>query len=278
MIGQRCVQKQIKAAIESKSLSRFIILVGDIGSGRKTLAKELADWIGANYVLVDSSVDAIRDVIDQSYMITANMLYVLDGDKMSSAAKSALLKVTEEPPNNARFVMTLTNLELTLDTLVSRARIYRMDNYTAAEISRFAGSDDWRYRNFCTNKYEVDLLKSYDIDKFYDFVKKVVDNIADVSCANVFKIEDSISFTADDGKYDMKLFLQAFNIECCNRAQEFTDGPNRVQPNTDRLKYLGWANVTLTTLGTLRLSAINKQHLFDKWIFDIRAVEGYAES
>lgn len=279
MIGQRCVQQQIKNEIDNKSLARFIILLGDIGSGRKTLAKEMCGWLGATYVLVDKGVDAIREVIEQSYSISAEMVYVLDGDNMSSAAKSALLKVTEEPPNKARFVLTLTNVEHTLDTLVSRARIYRLDNYTAADIIRFAGSEDWRYRNFCSNKYEVDLLKSYGIDDFYAFVKKVVDNISVVNGANALKMEQNISFTDGDGKYDMKIFLQAFRTECIDRVHQF-DCVDREYPEIDypsTMKYLDWIGITNKTLDAVRLQVSNRQHLFDKWIFDIRAVS-YAKS
>ena len=184
MIGQRCVQQQIKSAIEAKALARFIILVGERGSGRKTLAKEIAKWINADYAEVDRGVDAIRDVIENSYKIVKEVIYVLDGDSMSPSAKSSLLKVTEEPPNNARFILTVTNLSQTLETLTSRACIYRMDNYTQADIAQFAGTDDWRFPNFCSNKYEVDLLLEYGIDEFHNYVKLVVDNISDVSSAN----------------------------------------------------------------------------------------------
>ena len=75
MIGQRCVQQQIKAEIENRSLARFIILVGDVGSGRKTLAKEIAKLTDSEYVVVDKGVDAVREIIEQSYTVSASYLY-----------------------------------------------------------------------------------------------------------------------------------------------------------------------------------------------------------
>ena len=270
MIGQRCVQQQIKSAIESKSLARFIILAGDIGSGRKTLAKEIARLVDAECVVVDKGVDAVRDMIEQSYKIAREIVYVLDDDNMSMSAKSALLKVTEEAPNKARFILITTNVEKTLPTLVSRACVYRMDNYTDADIAYFAGTEDWRYPNFCTNKYEVDLLKSYGIEEFVTFVKLVVDNICVVSGANAFKIEQKISFKDGDGKYDMKVFLQAFRTECMDRAFQFDEYP-------DKMMYLDWIEITKHTIDTLRISALNKQPLFDEWIFEIRKAGKIAE-
>lgn len=271
MIGQRCVQQQIKAEIESKSLARFIILVGDTGSGRKTLAKEIAKWTDAECVIVDKGVDAIREVIEQCYQVSSNILYVLDGDSMSPSAKSSLLKVTEEPPNNARFVLTVTNAEQTLNTLISRGRMFRMDIYTDTDIAYFAGTEDVRYANFCTNKREVDLLKSYNIDEFSAFVDLVVNNIAEVSSSNVFKIEDKISFKADDNKFDMKVFLQAFRTVCSQRVHTAED-------YHDKMVYIQWVTITTKILADLRLATVNKPMLFDKWIFDVREAYQNADS
>lgn len=265
MIGQRCVQQQIKAAMERKALAHFIILVGEKGSGRKTLASEIAKLLNANYAVVDKGVDAIRAVIDDSYSIATKMLYVLDGDNMSSAAKNSLLKITEEPPKNVWFVLTVSDLEQTFDTLTSRACIYRLDNYTKADISRFAGSGDWRFPNFCSNKYEVDLLLGYGIDEFHKFIKLVVDNIDVASGANALKIEEKIAFKDTDNGYDMKIFLQAFRTECIDRVQQFDEYP-------DKMKYLDWIDITTEKLAILRTPTINKQALFDMWVFDVRAV------
>ena len=270
MIGQTYVQRQIKTAIENQTLARFIILVGDIGSGRKTLSKEIARLMDANYMVVDRGVDAVREAIDKSYESSAETVYVLDCDNMSTAGKSALLKVTEEPPNRARFILITTNVDKAMPTLTSRACVYRMDNYTAADIAYFAGTEDWRYPNFCTNKYEVDLLKEYGIEEFAQFVDKVVSNIDVVTSANVFKLEHSLSFKEGDGKYDVKIFLQAFRTVCLNRVQQFDEYPQK-------MKYLDWVGITTETISTLRISSINRQSLIDKWIFDIRRAV-YAES
>ena len=265
MIGQRCVQAQIKSAMERKALARFIILVGDTGSGRKTLAKEMSKWLGVECIIVDKGVDAIREVIEQSYKLSEEVVYVLDGDNMSQAAKSALLKVTEEPPNKVRFVLTIRSLNQTLDTLTSRACIFRMDNYTKQDIAAFAGVEDWRYENFCTNKYEVDLVKGYGVKEFTDFVQLAVDNIDIVSGSNAMKMGSKIAFTPSDDGYDMKIFLQAFRTVCMSRVQESDD-------YRDKAKYLEWINVTTKKIADLSTSTLNKQSLFDMWLFNIRAV------
>ena len=265
MIGQKYVQQQIKSEIENNTIARFIILVGDKGSGRKTLAKEIARLTDADFVIVDKGVDAIREVIEQCYKLSENVLYVLDGDSMSPSAKSSLLKVTEEPPNKARFVLTVTDLEQTLSTLTSRARVLRMDIYTGEDIAYFAGVEDTRYSDYCTNKYEVDLLKHYGVDEFSSFIDLVIDNIAEVSGANVFKMEDKIAFKDEEDKYDMKIFLQAFRLACMSKLQGS-------QEYWEKKKYIQWISVTTDILNKLKIATVARQPLFDKWIFDIREV------
>ena len=271
MIGQRCVQQQIKAEIEARSLARFLILVGEVGSGRKTLAKEIAKWTDSECIIVEKGVDAIREIIDQSYEIAQNIIYVIDGDNLSPASKSALLKVTEEPPNKARFILTVTDIERTLATLTSRARVFRMDIYTDADIAYFAGTEDTRYSNFCTNKLEVDLLKGYGVEEFSDFVNLVVENVAEVSSSNAFKIENKIACKNEPDKYDMKVFLQAFRVICMQKVQDSDD-------YHVKMVYLQWINVTSKVIADLRIATINKQELFDKWIFDVREVARDADS
>ena len=270
MIGQQGIREQIKKSAEDGTLARFVILAGERGSGRKTLAKEIAKSLNAECVVVEKGVDAVRDVIEQSYKLSSEVVYILDGDSMSGVAKSALLKVTEEPPNKARFILTVINLELTLDTLISRACVYRMERYSDKEIAEFAGSDDWRYPSFCTNKYEVDMLQKYGIDEFTGFVKKVVDNISTVSSANALKIGRSLALSNEEDRYDFKVFLQAFRTECMFRVQEFEEYPQK-------MVYLDWIEITTEIIEPLTIPSADKQKIFDKWLFSIRAVH-YAES
>ena len=167
-------------------------------------------------------------------------------------------------------LLTFIDISQTLNTLISRACIYRMDAYTQSDIAQFAGTEDWRFPNFCANKYEVDMLLNYGIDEFHNYVKLVVDNISDVSSANALKIESKIAFKDNDSdKYDMKIFLQAFRTECMDRVRDVTD-------YWEKFKYLEWIRITTEKLSSLRISTINRQSLCDMWIFEIRAVN-YAD-
>ena len=135
MIGQTKLQSQIGETLDR--FPRFSIFIGDKGSGRKTIIRQALKDLGTiQECAID--VDSVREVIEQAYKTVSPMVYVFaDADNMSVASKNALLKVTEESPNNAYFVMTLVNPENTLQTIRSRAQIFLMDAYTPDEVLEY---------------------------------------------------------------------------------------------------------------------------------------------
>ncbi|MBL1680403.1 hypothetical protein ELD14_28950, partial [Klebsiella pneumoniae] len=81
----------------------------------------------------------VREVIDNSYSCYTKTMYCLsNADNMRSQAKNAMLKITEEPPENAYFCITAIDESSLLDTIKSRAQVLRMNEYLPSEISEYA--------------------------------------------------------------------------------------------------------------------------------------------
>ena len=271
IIGQINLKALLKAQIKSETLPRFMIIVAPKGSGKQLISEWIPMQIPEltySYVLSDVKVDTIRNMIEQSYTNKNKTFYIIpNADKMSVAAKNALLKVTEEPPNNSYFIMTLEDIEQTLDTIRSRGTVYYMDPYTPDNISDYYYSKYQHdhsieeigiVKNLCQTPGEVDtLVNECGVIAFYDYVKLVVDNIAKVSGSNAFKIGDKLKFKdTDSGKYDLTLFWKAFMSICVERI--------------DDTKYIYGIAPTSRALQELRIKGINKQALFDKWLLQIR--------
>lgn len=264
MIGQHKLKEQIGDLFFKGKFPRFSIFLGDKGSGRKTIIQEDIGYKWGAYQECGCDVDSVREVIDQAYRQMTPSVYVFaDADNMSVAAKNALLKVTEEAPNNALFIMTLMNTDNTLNTIRSRATLFYMDAYTPQEILEYyklkrLGNDDDIVKQYCTVPGDVNLLCSYNVGEFQQFLGTVLDNVEKVSGANSFKIGNRLNLGADEKKYDISLFFKAFRAECLSRIEK------------DPMKYLRAINVTNKYLGELRIAGINKQMLFDAWLLDIR--------
>lgn len=262
MIGQENLLKEIDKQIKQNTLPRFVILVGTRGSGKKLIAHHIANELeGMEYILQDVSIASVRDMIEDAYTIKDLTVYVIpDADSMSIAARNAMLKVVEEPPNNAYFIMTLENENNTLSTIKSRGTIFHMDNYSQNELTEFCKNKfNGVVINFalatCQTPGELELMYSINIKEFENYVHLVIDNIAEVSGANAFKIADRVALKDGAEGYDLKLFWTAFI--------------HNVVSNKDK-KYWNAIPITDKALQQLRIRGINRVFLMDKWILDVR--------
>lgn len=267
MIGQYHLRHQIDTLIENETFPRFSILVGPDGSGKKLMSKHIATKLGALHTVRGVGVDDVRELIKEAYKVSAPIVYVVaDADKMSPAAKNALLKVTEEPPKQAYIILTITDLNNTINTIRSRGQVFYMDNYTVNDIDcyyhdNYPSFADERQivDDLCVTPGEVITLMEMGPTEFYEYAEKVVDNIAVVSGANSFKIAQKIKFKdTDEDKYDLKLFWKAFMTICSARLRE------------DPHKYAEGIKITSKYLQELRITGINKASTFDMWLLDIR--------
>lgn len=270
MIGQCNLQSRIEQLIENHTFPRFSIFVGPKGSGKKTLVHWIYQQFGTGILSnIGISVDAVRQSIVESYrLIGSPCIYLFaDADNMSNAAKNALLKVTEEPPNNAYFIMTLEDENNTLETIRSRGTVFHMDRYTPDEIVEYAyvrhipelRKDDIPIiKELCETPGDVDLMIKMGIEEFYDYVQLVVDNIADVSLANAFKIPSKVALKDTDEGYDLRLFWKTF-IACCV-SDRYVKNKRIVNAVSATSKYLQ----------KLRVKGINRQMLIDCWLMEIR--------
>lgn len=279
MIGQVKLKNQLSRFLEENTFPRFSIFVGPGGSGKKILAKWIVSCMQSitstyGFLLPDVKVDTIRTITQDAYKIAGarNVYIIPDADDMSLAAKNALLKVTEEPPNDCYFIMTLEDENNTLETIRSRGTVFHMDRYTPDEIYRYAKenvnstlhNDEWSIiKDICDTPGDVNILGKYPRE-FYDYVELVVDNISEVSLANSFKIPSKVALKEDAEGYDLKLFWKAFIKVVFDRSR------NEDCESLDILQYSNWARITSKYLQKLDVRGINKQMLIDNWVMEVR--------
>lgn len=290
MIGQKEVLKQIDNLI-AKGFPRFIVITGQKGQGKTELAKyimhkldihykdELADNGGIYMVEIEPKIDNIREMIDMAYKQTEPIIYLIqNADKMSIGAKNSLLKVIEEPPNNAYFIMELQQIENTLETIKSRCQEIKMEFYTDSDIYHFLSDisveqadmkDRVIINDIAANKYQIDLLVKYKPKEFYNYVDKVVNNIYRVQSANSFKITEKLDLKDDGNGYDLNLFFETFKLICMNNLIVNIDKEDEFEVDLYNI-YNNCISITSKYQQKLKINGINKISLLDMWILSIR--------
>lgn len=275
MIGQNELKLRLHDLISLGKFPSFCVLVGQRGSGKKMLANDIVSWLRKSdmypndivkYTLPDVKVDTVRQMIEDAYTVNEYTVMIIpDADTMSLNAKNALLKITEEPPKNVIFIMTLRDLSNTLETIKSRANYFNMDVYTIDEILEYANlsNEDSRLLAVCETPGEVDLMKKCGVKELSDYVNLVIDNIAEVQPANAFKSSAKLALKTDEG-IDLALFWKVFIDQCAYRMVY----------GEDKKKYAKGVLCTADFLKYLNSNNVNLQQLYDMWVFDIRKVWG----
>lgn len=209
MIGQKNNINTITKWRCNKSVPRFIILSGDIGSGRLTLAKVIIKMINAKGIIMGNSIAEVRETIENAYTITDTTCYIFrNADDMKNEAKNALLKVVEEPPNNAYFIMTTQNIDNMLGTIKSRGTVIKMEPYTREELL-FAKNDEVLL-DYCNNIGQLQTDKE-DIQKAEKCVENVINALKDKSGTKLLKACTQLKAKqTETEKIDCVLFFRVF--------------------------------------------------------------------
>ena len=209
MIGQKQNLEIIKRWRINRAIPRFIIISGEKDSGRFTLANVIAEQTNAVVYVSEIGIDAVRDVIKTAYTVKQSTVYVFrDCDDMSLAAKNSLLKVVEEPPNNARFIMTVKDTANVLPTIISRATVLQMAPYTVDELGVA--------QNHKNIAYMIKTIADNTDERISAFLKatalceNVIIYIEKKSMLGVLKELSGIQAKADGPGIEPELFLRAF--------------------------------------------------------------------
>ena len=178
-LGNAGVKETISAAFASGRFPHAIILQGETGCGKRTLAGLIARALvcrdrehapcGACPACVRAaagshpdirvvegsgatrslSVDAVKSLIADAYRMPEEADYsvyiLLLGDRTLEPAQNKLLKVIEEPPEGAVFLLVCRSAEQLLPTIRSRAQCFSLqppsEEEAAAWLVEHKGAD-----------------------------------------------------------------------------------------------------------------------------------------
>lgn len=279
--GQKELLLDINTLIDKNKFPHFAILVGGIGFGKKLLADYIAMRLGANFVPCGIKAEEVRDVIYNSYTVAEKTLYMFfDCDDMSVTSKNALLKVTEEPPNDSYFIMTVQDISSVLGTIISRATVFYMNPYSVNDIDEYIKKNGFDFddktrsivRQICTCPNDVRIASSSDIKTVYDTADKFIQYIGAVNLANELKISQSLDIKKDDNeKINTVMFMRCILLCCSQMISQDGVIPDDIKVFHSIIKETSKSLIEFQTKGS------NRQSVIDNWIVNTHmAVSGGA--
>lgn len=253
-------------------MPRFSIISGGRGAGKLKIARYMAKRMESAFIICGIKVSDVREVITMAHKLATPTIYVFPrADQMSPAARNSLLKVTEEAPRKARFIMTVYDINQVMPTLRSRGTHYPLDPYTPDELIQYANVkisattllEDSIIVSVCETPGDVErLFMQGSPEDFYSYVNLVFDNIGNASPANALKISSKIAYKPEDSGWDYILFMRGFMASC--RAA-------LGNPWDSLVIYEAIRNTT-GFLSRMQINGVNKSAVFDLWLLDMMGV------
>lgn len=267
MVGQTQNLFMIEEWRMNRQFPRFMIITGERGSGKKELAYAIGLKIpNCITVMAENGVEAVREIIQTSYRCNTPTCYIFrDADKMSPQAKNALLKVTEEPPRQAYFIMTIQSMDSTLATLKSRGTEIKMAPYTKRELWKLC--KDPSVLAIASTPGQIKQLEAIDTKEFLNFCDLLLHHLGSVSGVNAFKSATRVSFKEEQEGYDVVLTLDGVRALAVKELFE-----NRELPREQQSKYVQTLFCCSKFRNELSITGIKKDATFDMWVLKMREI------
>jgi DNA polymerase III delta prime subunit len=143
-VGNSTIKETFGQYIKNNDIPH-LLLYGDAGSGKTTLAKIIGNTIANNnYIYInasdENSVDTVRDKIKQfasSVGFGGIKIIILDEcDYMTANAQAALRNVMETFSKTTRFILTCNYVDKIIDPIQSRCQIFNIVPPSKKEVAQ----------------------------------------------------------------------------------------------------------------------------------------------
>lgn len=277
MIGQTEILKTVDSWIETNNVPRCIVITGGRRCGKTYLAKQIARRMKAYLIDCQLSVDAVREAVQNCYKCSGTTVYLFDNaDRMSTAAKNALLKITEEPPRQAHFILTCDTTEHLLPTITSRSTVLQMAPYSKDELDELYRKLVHKHqpiiREICDAPGLFVDMQNTDVTGLIDFCYSIVDNVRVVTGVNAFKITQRVRIKEDGPGYDPELFFYCMKFAIYRRIMEMRTlkdiDDSRVREDLKALSRM--LDATFRCHRDFNATGVKKDATLDMWILEMR--------
>lgn len=210
MIGQESLRNELFSQPLQYS-HKTILLLGESGCGKHTLAKEYAEHF--NLPMVDITKDISFELLETIQMRSILTVYLIDLDCLTEQMQNMVLKFIEEPADAAYVILLSSNENQVLPTVLNRCYKCKFEPYTKDELVKIVGPDiDVNVLSICSTPGQIRLLRNQ-YDSMCSLCKALISRLANSSLSNALSVVNKINYKDDYDKFDLNIFLKVFMQE-----------------------------------------------------------------
>lgn len=259
MIGQESILEKISYQVLNKSLSHTILLLGEHGCGKHTLANIIANDL-LNIIAEDITEDLSLEKLTEIQLCPIQKLYIINGNKVDFKKQNTLLKFFEEPLVNSYIVLLAESKLTLLATIINRCQIYQMNSYTIDQLKSITHIDNEVILRYCNTPGKIFNFENVDINVYLNYIDRMLTLLARASWANILRLSENMYFN-DKEKNDSKFSFNLIITLLKDRASELYVNK--------QISFMEYQRI-VTFVNDLRIPNINKKQLFENFIFSLK--------
>ena len=238
-VGNENLKKKVSRYIKEGDVPH-LLLFGNAGTGKTTLAKLIVQNIECDHMYInasdENSVDVMRNKIkDFASSVGFKPLKVIildECDFLTPNAQAALRNLMETFSRHCRFILTCNYVEKVIDPIQSRCQVFGVTPPSKADVARqvslILGMEEI--------KYDVDKIKIL-IDSGYPDIRRVINSAQRQVIDGVLDIDEK-SVIENDYKLKLLEYLQKNDMKTAFNSIRKLLADAKVRDYTDLYKLL----------------------------------------